>query len=289
MARVEHWLAGPVPESVEVEVELTPPGASLSIRRGGGAPALRRFPRLDGACADRVEALALALAIALDPVAVSRRVEAEQAAEPVEPDESPRAPEPSTRQVDERDSESPRPSVRDEPRAHEISFGLALGGGLAWNWLEAPAIAGALALDVGIHPNLTLRAAFLVTGERDSSLGTARYGGRIIAGEVAVRAGRALGAFRLEGSVGLLVGAMIARGKGFPENLRSRRPWVAFAAGPRLAVALTERVGAALFVDAVVSALRARVHVMDPNGSSLGTSTTPSAGLRLGVEAFALF
>ena len=83
--------------------------------------------------------------------------------------------------------------------------------------------------------------------------------------------------------------ALLARGDGYGEDLRTRRPWMALAVGPRIEVGLTAAWAIGLGVDAVVALLRARVHVMDPNGSSLATATTPPAGVRASVEVIARF
>jgi len=304
--RVSHWLDRDLIGS-EFRVELrlgSGSRASFTLHREDHESAERTFPSLQGNCAERVDALALALAIALDPEAVSRRVEAQAfpggdegtaGAEAPEPNERPAGPEEPL----EDDGEPRSASGEDAPVGGEVDpatkptrerrFALALGGGLLWGGLEAAAPFALLAVDIAPHAALRLRIAALLSGARQSVLGTSAYDARLVGGELGVRAGGAFGRWRLEGEAGLTVAAVLAQGQGFGEDLRARRPWVAVTAGPRARVALTEAWAIAVSVQALIALLRARVHAMDPNGSRLATATTPAAGLRLSLEVVARF
>lgn len=308
--RLARWLGRrTLDRDIRVELVLrggAPPSATLTLHRAGRPPAERAFPSLEGSCAARVDALALALAIALDPEAVSRRVEAEPLADPggdsprdrpdggSAPVEPAAAPSPASDGAGEATDPAPGTGTRDPagtPREppDEPRFGIALGGGLAWGWLGRAAPLATLSFDARLHPALRLRVALLATGAPSVPLADASHRARLVGGELALRAGAQLGWLRLEGAAALVAAAFLARGDGFAEDLRTRRPWLALALGPRLELALTERWSLGLALDATLALLRARVHAMDPNGVLLDQATTPAAGLRLTLEVAALF
>jgi len=275
-ARVRKWLGSDaaLPE-LEVSVDPAAEPLAIAIRRGGNVVARRRFEVLPEACKDRIDAVALAIALALEHV--MRPAAA--------------APGPDAGDGDATDAAAPAPDKAAAPaEATQPAQASAEGpaADASAGTAEPAASPDALEDDAGSGVEVHLAAtgllgvlpdpvfAFGAGGELRRGrfrvgltlLGTPQQTRPLGRGDTdtqlfAVRAqGCALwpaSAFELETCAGAAGGAAFAKGRGFDENLNATMAWIAplLRAGVRYpqAGAVSLRIG----VEAMVNLLRPRL------------------------------
>ena len=295
--RIGHWLQrGSLDAGTAVRVQLGGeggPAASFQLDREGEAPTVRTFDVLPGECAARLDALALAIAIATDPAVIERLAddEASDVAAPETTAATPEGgPEPSAAVTPEG---GPEPSAAAEGPEGAAPppwrYALALGGTFGWRLIPDRSATATLGFRAIHDRGLVLRGGVWVSSRAEHSLGPGAFESRLIGGRVDACARWALDPIGMGLCGGVLGGVLRAEGKGFAENLVTHRPWVALAVGVRGEVPLGGRFALALGVEAVVPLLRPELTVSDPARTSTVSESVAPAAIQLGLEALARF
>jgi outer membrane biosynthesis protein TonB len=227
----------------------------LRIETGQGA-SQRSLEAAD--CRSAAETVALAVALAVGPVAEGPPIEVPPAPERTEttdedrqtpdpssqtPDPSPQTPDPSP-QTPDPSSQTPDPSPQTpdpspqtpdaRPIARRLAFDLALGGGLTFG--HVPRLGGAAQAQVamvGRRFQVSLRADHLIR-RRLALAETTEVGGLLSFTTGALEAGPVLrpGPLELPLLAGVAVGAVRARGFGSDFDRTRTVPWAAVIIGP---------------------------------------------------------
>jgi hypothetical protein len=259
-ARVVHYSSpGARPRGLRLVLYITgPDAAELHILRGGSIVSRRSFAQLPAPCADRRDAVALSIALALErtaaepvdgdaagstsgpaAVSVSAAVSGGEvsAAQPsggqaVSPDEAAsRDPIASTRAApsaapDERDNEPivlgtmPTTTSRD-PRqkgSSASSLQLQLGGRLTLEAVPTPVWVGALGVELPISERLSLGITALMSSVGEAALAGARARASFLGLEVVGCRNIALGVFMLQACGGAAVALCEVSGRGYPRE-----------------------------------------------------------------------
>jgi len=314
-ARVAHWLEprALVPAaSLRVLVSAAP--IAFTLQRDGRDVARRRFGPLPVQCSHRLDALALAIAVALEQLARAEpsafepsAARAERAPQSANPGATPESTQPENAKPENAEPENAKPepvTPRTDASARAASErrdgARGASGALVAHaalWLEAlPEAAAALGLglelgtelgtELGIG-ELRFAAIALASAETDTALeaGRARarlFGGRVHACLVLVAIVPDLHA---EPCAGVIAGAVSARGDDFPVEKRTTLPYVA----PLLRLALRyparSAVSLRIAVDGLLNAVRPELQVSGPSTVSDSTALFGAApSLELLVE-----
>jgi len=249
----------------------------IAMQRGDGNYAERRLDHMPQDCQARLGALALVIAIAIDPTVIeSVRVETIRAPSIVVPAERAtyeRAslaaiqPVPAPRPAANR----PGPTVRSRVAALMMFEVLP---GLAWG-----ATAG---LGVGLLSWLELR--FDLFGAASASLSVGRGGADVtlIGGGVSACVLRRLTGsvgFVLRGCGGLAAGSLVARGRGFDLPSTAYLAWPAARANVEGELTIGPHFGLSLGVDAWVPLIETRIAVQDGSGATLDAVSLAPVGV----------
>lgn len=279
--RLSSWLQSEaIDASIHVVVRPGTSSASFSFRRGDGAPSERHFDVVPQDCAARLDAITLAIALAIDPSvlsalpaepATSGDVSTEDSADPAQSD----VPEPETGGENVASLVDAPPEHPSEDASHADASGdepprryaLVLGGGAAFGVVPGISAVGSLSFEIMLGRILTLRAGGLVTARTQSEIGRGEVGLRIVAGRLDGCGGWNFGIARGDVCLGLGAGASIAQGRGFAQNLRTRGAWLAGLGRVSVTLPAGSRVGVRLVGDLIVPIIRPRVHVGDDAGN----------------------
>ncbi len=294
--RVGHWLRRPsLAAGITVQVELGGEGAAASfeLRRPGEPPAVRSFDVLPGECEARLDALGLAIAIAIDPAVIERVADAEAVDDTTpQPPAEQEGEGPETFEeappVESVPEESPDPSPQDQPTSrwrHAVS----LGGTFAWRLIPDLAATATLGFRSVLEERFVLRVGGWVSSAAEHSLGPGAFESRLFGGRVDACGRWAVPPVGLDVCGGVLAGALRAEGLRFSENLVTTRPWVAVAVGARAEVPLSTRFGLALSAEGVVPLLRPEVHVSDESGTVTVRESVAFFAIQVGLEALVRF
>jgi hypothetical protein len=295
--RIARWLRGRIwqPE-VEVSVAASAKPVSFQLRRGAQSVARREFDVLPSGCNDRLNALALAIAIALEqdqrsggeasvpvaPPGAAADAVNNKVTTPVAPGEAPPAQTPGeapgTQAPAEALPSAPRqdapqhaqsgPAVSAVPptaaeRAERTALGVRakLGGALLQRALPKLAFAFVVGAELASGP-LSLDLAGLITTAADSPLSGGRTRSQLSAARVLACAEALPVGLAVQGCAGAIGGLLWAQGKsGYDKNRNTTLAWVAALARasmryPSVGV-VSVRLAADLFADLVQPELRA--------------------------------
>lgn len=285
VSRLSSWLRrDEIDASIRVVVRPGTHTASFSFQRGDEAPAERHFDVLPQECTDRVDAVTLAIALAIDP-SVLDALPSEPAAVSVDAStegtadtgdgqtpeseggeaerETPSSADDAPPESESEDS-APSDASADEPSRR---YAIVLGGGAGFGVVPGVSAIGSLAFEVALGQILTLRAGGLITSQTQSEIGRGEVGFRIVAGRLDGCGGWNFGIARGDICAGLGAGASIAEGSGFVQDLRASGTWLAALGRVSITLPQTSRVGFRLVGDVIVPLIRPRVHVGDDAGN----------------------
>lgn len=250
-------------DTLRVVVDAGPPTRFEVVRSETSAE--REFPELSGRCEERVAALTLALALALDESLLSRLDlgSAEPVAEPTpsEPDmdrhEAPATP--------EADLAPSSPAARlSAPRPDELHVGLRLGVGAQLG--PRPTFIGRAGLRVD-RGRMSLGVGVSATSVETRKVASARVearrtGTEMLACFVAPPSAR----WRPFACATVAVARVRARGIGFEDDRRLARPWVGLGANVGLRVGITEWADVSVVASAWGALVAPRLEVWSTEG-----------------------
>jgi hypothetical protein len=275
-ARVRHWLAprALVPAAgVRVRVHADP--VAFSVQRDGRNVARREFAVLPVQCANRLDALALAIAVALEHLAREQPSAFAASGAP---------PAPAAGTVDsaarEADQAAELPATDDvasrDPRAASrasIRYGVLAHASL---WVEAlpeTAAAFGLGLELGID-RWRFAAIALASTQTDTALADGRAQARFFGGRA--QACLSLTAFapelQAEPCAGLIAGVVPARGDGFPVERRATFGYVAALLRLALRYPAQGMLSLRIAIDGLLNASRPELQVTGASSTSDSTA-----------------
>lgn len=255
-ARVAHYSSASArPRGLRLMLYITGPDtAELHILRGGSIVSRRSFTQLPAACADRRDAVAISIALALERTAAStpepsagaaavggtaaggadatRAAESRSAtsadvsqpavaAEPIAPTQpAPAAPK------DERDNEPivlgtmPTTTSRDPRRKGTVasSLQLQLGGRVTIEAVPTPVWVGALGVELPVSDRLTLGISALMSSTGEATLAGARARASFLGLEAVGCRNIALGVFMLQACGGAAIALCEVSGRDYPRE-----------------------------------------------------------------------
>jgi hypothetical protein len=276
--RLSRWLGTSLLDG-SIEVTLDVARHSFHISRPGRT-SHRTLGPLQGACADRLDAITLAMALAIDHTVADRLGIGAGATDPPEEEahtdaEPPRAPiEPS----------APAPVRSPERPTHRLQGGAFAEVGAALHVVPGwrPALAGGAALHFGPHLSARLGGLWMSEGTAPLGRGTAHY--RLWAGRVDLCGGHTVRRLALDGCAGRGVGRLALQGTGFEEDLSVRQLWVAAIARAAASHA-TGPFHFGVAVDVFAPLTRQRVHVEDHAGTVVDERGLALVGMALWLTA----
>ncbi|MFT5356971.1 MAG: hypothetical protein ACI9KE_004198 [Polyangiales bacterium] len=283
--RLRYWLSrDELDASIRVVVRPGARAASFSFQRGDEAPAERHFDVLPQECAARLDAVTLAIALAIDPSVLSAlppepATSSDASTNAIDDEPGPTASEtegePVNQTVDQASVSAldtpPEPVVGDStPDGSSEAVGryaLVLGGGAGFGVVPGVSAIGSLSFEIMLGQVVTLRVGGFVTARTQSEIGRGEVGFRIVAGRLDGCGGWTFGIARGDICLGLGAGAFIAEGSGFTADLRASGAWLAGIGRVSITLPADSRVGVRLVGDGIVPFIRPRVHVSDDAGN----------------------
>jgi len=300
--RVQRWLERErvrAPPRLEVAVDGAREPIGFELRQDGETVAERHFAVLPAGCGDRLDALALAIAVAVEHAASAptgdagspRAAPAAAGAQPA--GAAPPQPTTTTAETSERAS---------EPRAERTGEGAAVGdanakpasdpGGLrvdlfaggAWLIEALPAPVLAVAAGGGVHlERLRLELGFLLSAEHTSALGAGESRLQLVGGRAHACLGWPSAGLELAGCAGIGAGAALAQGDGYFEDRQAEMPWVAALLRAALRYPAGSWLSGRIAVDGLLNLLRPELQVEGQAGPTDADPTFP-LGAALSLE-----
>lgn len=299
-ARVGRWLTRrPKPGELTIAVDAGAEPLSFTLSRDGRVVAQRTFGLLPERCEDRLDAVALAIAVAIDHAVGAARAPAQ----PSEPgvQREPEAPPPSPATPD-RPTDAPQPEPAPKSTAAQTDgapepgeapvaasasprvapeLALLFGAGLLVETLPAPA----LALEAGVElatGRLRFALAALVAPDREVALGGGNADLDLLGARAHACLTDAAAGFALEGCAGGALGAVLASGRGYEMNERATMAWTAALLRVALRYPENNPVSARIAIDGLAHAVRPRIAARSPAGDA---ETAPAPlGLAASLE-----
>jgi hypothetical protein len=257
--RIAHYGATDLQRARELRLELdveAPYSAELRVYRAGELVARRHFDNLPTSCADRRDAVALSIALALDGVIRELAQERAPNASASTPDAPSRQDDPAQasvvprepvgRVVKPKSADTETPSLARAPqdsaldadadparRAHVRGPIVELHAGGRWlaEALPAPLWLGALGVEVWLNRTIAIDGAAIASTLASSTLAGAGARTRLTGGELLGCSVLRFGRFATEGCFGAIAGACDAYGEAYPVRFpRATLPWVATTA-----------------------------------------------------------
>jgi hypothetical protein len=290
--RVAHWLRADAElADIEVKVHAAAEPLTFTVRRRGEIVAERRFDVLPRRCADRVEAVALAVALGLEHAAsggtlatqpapatgaegatpsAEAEAEAEAAAEPAATEAatartpSPPAPAEAGPAASRSDGEAPRVYAHATGAVLiEVmpSAMIALGAGGELQFDRMRFALSAIATTESEHA--------LARGVASSQLFAARPRACLLW----IAAG-----LELEGCAGAVLGAAVARGNGYDDEMRATMAWVAPLLRAGLRYPQTGTLSLRLALEGMVHVVRPRLRVAVDEAEASTAAAGPVGG-----------
>jgi len=224
-------------------------------------------------CREVSSALAIAVALTIDPEALLGDSEPTPPEAPSEPAKPPAATKPATKPEPK---EPPSPPPVAAPTPTKLRWGV--GGGVelenAWGPRMSPGIHAFGLLGVNNRLRLAVGVTRFITREVDD----VSFGAWIAEGSLSVNIA-VLGVLRPFAGVGFELGAVDAAGTGLPAQVQAQRPWRAASAGLGLRVE-TESFFLQLGGYLLVPFSRQRYLISDPLGDVRTLYEVPSMGLK---------
>ncbi len=279
----------------------------LEVSRAGQVIAERRFESFPASCNARRDAIAVAVALAIerareaqdaprasasagpgaasgntsDATTESAVVPAATAPAATTPAPSEAAPAPDASEPDE-----PESAADDAGEGGDSSLGLGAHAGVAavLEVLPALAFAGVLGADAAFGDVRLSVSALATLEQRDDVLGAAIDSRLLLGRALACGDLTSLGSIALEGCAGALAGAVFAEGYGYDSNRRTELAYVAALARAALRFPARGVISGRLALDGLVPVLRPS-YVLREGESDQTTAVTPAPiGAALSVE-----
>jgi hypothetical protein len=269
-AHLDRFLRVHGPIDVEVVVHADAKPVGFELRHGGAYTAERRFEVLPTGCPARLDALALAIAVAVENAVGPERASVQPSTTAVSSDEtaasasSPQgasedaATEPPLEARPEPPATEPKPDTPVDEAAPEppsaplaITFAPILGAGMLLETLLEPALAVHGGSEVRLGSLVSVSVAALFAPGVEVELGTAGASSSLLGGRALGCLGSAPRGLRLEGCAGAAGGAVFASGKGATLEKRSEPTvgWVAAVLRAAVSVPAHEAIGVRLALD----------------------------------------
>lgn len=312
-ARVQRWLK---PQSlaldvrVEVDAAASPP--RFSVRRGGAEVAARTFDVLPAACSDRLDAIAIAVALAIEHATHPKSNETATpdtgATPPSDTNENAIAPEsaptttptpatppkavPTTSPPDsgKKEPEEPAQTAADRlaASARRIAPRVYAGGGVMYRVLPELVPAFELGTDLALESFrlgrdmpltwLRLDAALLATLQTSTKIGPGILHGNLLGGRVLTCSEVPLAAFAIATCSGVGGGAALASGRGYFQPKHAAAAWLAGIARGYARFPASGVVSLRLAADLLVNIIRPRLVVEGDNGETRTAGVVGVAG-----------
>ncbi len=263
---VDQWAPEAADASVSVVVEHVDGAIEFAVLRSGHDVGRRRFDRLPQGCADRVAALSLAIAIALDG-RVLERITGEPAP-PARIDSGPEEPEPV-----------PEPS---DPTPPDFGVSFAVSAGASAGALPSWVGTGRFAFRFDWRA-LSVELGGIGTLLSKTNLGTGMLDTRLFAGSLDVCLARAHRRTKLLGCVGASLGRVMGAGRGFGTSLGTTLWWGSVDPSLSIAWPIDSPVRLRTGVRGHVKTMRPEWRVVDSNGATQAYATPSLVGLDVSV------
>lgn len=274
--RLAEWLGrDALDERLMVLVLPTARGADFALHRDGDRTAVRRFPVLPTDCAERIDALTLAMALALDATLLEALAAAEaptvEASRPRAPPAGTPAPPPAP---------PPRPSHEGGGPAFAVSAGVEGHAGIGPEpWLNVE-------LDVELAwPRVGVEAGIVASPEREVALATGAATLASLGGRAALcfrQPFERIASFRACGTVS--AGVLRGVGRGFAEVGQTDLAWLRVGARAALRVRPVDALLLGLYLEPRIAVVRPELFAEAPDGSRLGATGGEVVGAALGVQ-----
>ena len=311
-ARIDRFLRVRQPIDVEIVVRPDARPVAFELRRGGASIAERRFRVLPEACASRLDALAIAIAVAVEQAVGPEHAEVDAAAvaaveegreepvatstpeEPTKPEaKKPEAKKPEAKKLEtkkpeakkaqdgEDENESGEEAQPPEPSGPPLKVRLALlaGGDLLLRALPETAIAGHLGAELRLGSIFAASLAALIAPSVSIEVGDGRAQSVLLGLRAAGCAGSSPTGLRLEGCAVVAGGGVWAKGAGELDATQSTTVgWL--GVGPRLAVTYPAQgpFGVRLSGDLLGNLVRPGVRVAGSGGTQRAAAKLGGAG-----------
>jgi hypothetical protein len=294
-SRVQRWLKPQsIAPDVRVQVDAAASPPRFSVRRGSEEVAARSFDVLPAACGDRLNAIAIAVALAIEHATHPESTEAAPpdtgatppsdtnttAPEVEKPAQTPETPPntalPTTSATppEEKKQEEPQETEADRraARARRLGPHVYAGGGVMFEVLPEPVGAFALGADLPLAW-LRLDAALLATTRSTTDIDPGKVHTNLLAGRALVCAEAPFG---LAGCAGAGGGAALASGTGYLQPNHTAAAWLAGIVRGSMRFPASARLSLRLAADALFNIVRPQLVVK-------GTDGGKAAGRKVGV------
>jgi len=316
LGRVEALLGNPQVDAA-ITVELTirqpedpGPAATLITRRDGVEAAQRAFDALPEACGARLDAVALAIALAIDHTLLERlggqtggdggttasgdggtgegsAAEGSTSAEDGAGGTGAGAASATGASTSGREGQTGE-QTRPGSGGPRVVPALLVGVSAVADLLDDAAVVGALGAELEIQGWLMLGVRGLVSLPTEAPLGTGRIRSWLLGGRLEACVGGELAPVHLAGCLAAAGGVLLAEGRDFEPNDEATKPWMAAFGGVRVRYPVHSSLQIGGSIEGVLGLLRPRLHVesVDMDGVSRVTDavTAPMAGLSVGLE-----
>jgi hypothetical protein len=263
--RIRGWLGrNTVDARLAIRVKRDEDRLSFDVVKPGEAPATRQFTELPQSCSDRLSAVSLALALAID----ATLLETLGVPAPTEPPARPSAPGPRT--------------------GTGWIVGVDAAAQLWWNVLPALTTGFQAGLSIR-HEGLALEGSFIGSLRSDSVLASGRADARLLGGRLDGCLHREWGRFAVRGCAALAAGRVSAVGQGFDQSLSSNLPWVAGLLRVAGRARVAGPLGLQVAVDGVFPVVRPELEVRDTTGFLVDSRSFAAAGIMAGAGIFLAF
>jgi len=311
-AGVQRWLARsgalrkPALDALAVTVDAASEDPGFTVRRRGDVVAQRRFAVLPERCADRVDAVALAIGLALEHLASGRagdtpsapanaaQAGATEAAsatstEPANAAQAGATPPAATATGSRAQPPStgaepavPETEAHDDDDDDDVHVRVHAAAALLAEVLPRPVLAFGAGADVALE-GAQLTFTLLATPVQDGTLGTGRTEMRLFAANLRACALAPAAFLELEGCAGVAAGAAVASGHGFADDADATMGWLAPGVRAALRYPRTGLISLRLAFDGSLNAVRPRLILGRADQTEGAGLLGGAAGLELSV------
>ena len=305
-AHLDRYLRVHKPIDVEIVVRMGADPIGFDLRRDGAFVAQRRFEVLPAGCEARLDALAIAIAVAVEHAVGPEHASIDQSQLPVagaeqpsseQPDAATSQPEPAAVEAEakpdasearsdsgqnaEDSSERDRPS---EPLA--LSVAAFAGGGVLIQVLPKPAPLLHLGAELRLGPVFAVSLAGLYAPEVEIRLAGGSVSSWLLGARALGCAGTSPEGLRLEGCAGAAGGAMSSSGEGVALQKRSEVTvgWLAGVLRVAASYPAAGRFGARLALDGQLNVVKPGVRIERPESEDDAVRVAENVGLAASLE-----
>ena len=269
------WMTDPaVDPRVRIEVEAREGADAFRLLVDDTPRVERAFAPPPNTCPDRIAALGLGIALAIDASVIDDFVPPAPAPEPEPPPAPPQSP--PTPVAAPAPPPEPEPEPDSPPR--RLTGAIVVDGLAGFGLVGAPAFGGAVTGEIEPVPWLAIGAGVLAAGGLRFPLGDGEASAVWLAGHASICPQRSFGRIRLALCAGAMAGAIAAQGRGFYINQSVTRPWVAIRAGGDFEVRLGSRLGLRIGGDALSPIVSTDFDLRDANGVVLDRQDATRVG-----------